>query len=159
MNTFVVNGLAVALVAAILPQQSLLRSACIQAARLHFHIKTGAKQDGGDPRAWMAGLSCCNLLAEAVSMRNIDTSVILFGMSVGGGVAVMPTVSCCCNVVRRTLGFGNLFRDVSLVLSSLQTLGNLSRQATVVNTCLVDDVLDVARSYFIGCLQACVHEC
>ena len=91
MNTFVVNGLAVALVAAILPQQSLLRSACIQAARLHFHIKTGAKQDGGDPRALKAGVSCHNLMAGAVFVQNVDVSVVLFGMSVGGGVALALT--------------------------------------------------------------------
>ena len=107
MNVFVANGTAVTLVASVLPQRSLWRTACIQAARPHFHIETGAEQDGGDPRALKAGISCCNLLVGAVSMRNVDISVIIFGMSVGGGVAVMPTVSCCCNVVRRTLGFGN----------------------------------------------------
>ena len=58
--------------------------------------------------------------------------------------------------MRKTLGFGNLFRSVSLVVSSLQNIGFVCGQATVVNICFIDDVLDVARSYFIGCLQGCV---
>ena len=61
--------------------------------------------------------------------------------------------------MRKSLCFGNLFCSVSLVVSSLQNLGFVCGQATVVNTCFMDGVLDVARSYFIGCLQACVHEC
>ena len=92
-------------------------------------------------------------------MRNVGTSAILFGMSVGGGVAVMSTFSCWCNVVRKTLGFGNLFRGVSSVVPSLQALGLFCRQATVANTCFIDDVVDVTRSYLIGCLQACVDDC
>ena len=91
MNTFVVNGMVVTLVASVLPQQSVWRTACIQATRLHFHIETGVEQDGGDPRALKAGVSCHNLLAGAVYVGNVDISVVLFGMSVGGGVAVMST--------------------------------------------------------------------
>ena len=58
--------------------------------------------------------------------------------------------------MRTTFGFGNLFRSVSLVVSSLQNLGFVCGQATIVNICFIDDVLDVARSYLIGCLRACV---
>ena len=54
------------------------------------------------------------------------------------------------------MGFGNLFRSVSLVVSSLQNLEFVCGQAAVVNTCFTDGVFDVARSYLIGCLQACV---
>ena len=45
---------------------------------------------------------------------------------------------------------------MSLVVSSLQNLGFVCGQATVVNICFIDDVLDVARSYLVGCLRACV---
>ena len=61
--------------------------------------------------------------------------------------------------MRKTLGFGNLFRSVSLVVSSLQNLGFVCRQATVVNACFMDGVFDVARSYLIGCLQAWFDSC
>ena len=61
--------------------------------------------------------------------------------------------------MRKTLGFGNLFCSVSLLVSSLQNLGFACGQVTVVNTCVMDGVFDVARSYFFGCLQAYVHEC
>ena len=91
MNAFVVSGMAVTLVVACLPTQSLLRTACLQATRAHFHMETGAEQDRGDPHAIKAGGICCNLLAAAASVRNVDTSVVMFGMSVGGGVAVMST--------------------------------------------------------------------
>ena len=58
--------------------------------------------------------------------------------------------------MRKTLGFGNVFRSVSLVVFSLQKIGFVCGQATVVNICVIDDILDVARSYLIGCLRACV---
>ena len=61
--------------------------------------------------------------------------------------------------MRKTLCFGNLFCSVSLVVFSLRNLGFACGQATVVNSCFMDGVFDVARSYVIGCLQACVHEC
>ena len=92
MNTFVANGTAVSLLAAMLPQLSFVRTACIQATRPHFHIETGAEQDRGDPHATRAGCTCPNLLVGAASVRNVDTSVVMFGISVGGGVAVMSTL-------------------------------------------------------------------
>ena len=79
------------LLAAVLPQLSFVRTACIQATRPHFHIETGAEQDRGDPHAIRAACTCCDLLAGAASVRNVNTSVVMSGMSVGGGVALALT--------------------------------------------------------------------
>ena len=91
MDALLANGMAVALVASVLPQQNVWRTVCIQATGPHFCTGAGVEQDGGDPRALKAGVSCLNLLAGAVSVRNVDISVVLFGMSVGGGVALALT--------------------------------------------------------------------
>ena len=82
-------------------------------------------------------------------MQNTDTSVALFGVSVGGGAAVISSVSCQCNVVRETLGFGNLFCGVSFIMSFLQTFGMPRGQATVVHACIIDDVLDARFLVFV----------
>ena len=74
-----------------LPHLSFVRTACIQATRPHFHIETGAEQDQGDPHAIRARCTCANLLVGAASVWNVDTSVVIYGMLVGGGVAVMST--------------------------------------------------------------------
>ena len=91
MNTFVASGTAVTLIAAMLPRLSFVCTVCIQATGPHFCTGAGAEQDRGDPHAIRAGCTCCNLLVGAASVRNVDTSVVMFGMSVGGGVAVMST--------------------------------------------------------------------
>ena len=91
MDALLANGMSVALLAAMLPQLRLLRTVCIQATGPHFCTGAGAEQDRGDPHAMRAGCTCCNLLAGAASVRNVDTSVVMFGVSVGGGVALALT--------------------------------------------------------------------
>ena len=61
-----------------------------------------------------------------------------------------------CSVARGTLAFGNVSRGVSPILLLSQNLGSTCGRAAAVNIYLIDDVLDVARSYLIRCLRACV---